>query len=324
MDLKNAVTALEAGMATDTPVMMWGEAGVGKSSIVHQLAVDYDVELRDERLSQIESVDLRGLPSLHNGKTTWNIPDFLPDDPKSMGILFLDELPQADPAVQSAAYQLVLDRKLGKYTLPKRWRILAAGNPGQERMAEALGNRFMHIDVMPSVNNWVVWGAQASIHSDILGFVASRPELLHARPTNQDEYAFPSPRTWEYASRIYVECATSPLLQELIAATVGKGAALEFVAYVNLLSKLPTIQQIIDNPSNFISLNSSPSKVAAICMMIVNAVDHTNVDALMDYVKTVQLEFQVLTIIMINETKNNLMGTTKITDWCMKNQSVFN
>jgi MoxR-like ATPase len=201
LNLSEIKKAIECAFISDVPLMIWGDPGVGKSSIVKEIADEADVELRDIRLSQVESVDLRGLPSINAGVTIWHIPSFMPTDPDSEGILFLDEINKADPSTQAAAYQLVLDRKLGDYELPPGWRIIAAGNPGPDRITEALANRFAHAYVIANIRNWSIWAKSEGISNDIIGFLNFRPELLAQMPTKQDEHAFPSPRTWEYAAR---------------------------------------------------------------------------------------------------------------------------
>lgn len=322
MNLQEARLAIECAFETDTPIFLWGEAGIGKSSIVQQMAEDMDVELLDLRLSQIDSLDLRGLPYVKDGITYWSPPSFLPTDMDSIGILFLDETPQADPATQKAAYQLIQERRIGDYVLPPGWRIIAAGNPNTERITEALGNRFLHINIEPNISDWSIYATKINISNDIIGMLMSRPELLLATPTDQEDYAYPSPRTWEFASRIHTQHKSSLVYRELMQGLVGEGAVIELMGYVNLLSKLPTIQELAANPTGY-DFSDSPSKTAALCLMVVSYADPTNIGLLMGYINTVQKDFQVLVITMINSTKNKLMACPEITTWCLANPDVF-
>ena len=137
------------------PVWIWGPAGVGKSTLCRQLAEKHGMLFSDFRLSQIESSDLRGLPDRRNGKTVFLPPASLPDpDEQRPGILFLDELNRARPDVIQAAFQLVLDRCIGEYTLPESWVVLVAGNSGDEydvrQPDPALISRFCHVVILPS------------------------------------------------------------------------------------------------------------------------------------------------------------------------------
>lgn len=113
-----------------TPVMMWGPPGVGKSQLVAQAAQRHGVPLLDIRLSQMEPSDLRGIPFRVNDSVEWAVPSILPDVKRhgDSGFLFLDEITSAPPSVSAAAYQLILDRRLGLYEIPDAWVVVAAGN----------------------------------------------------------------------------------------------------------------------------------------------------------------------------------------------------
>jgi MoxR-like ATPase len=105
-------------------VMLWGPPGIGKSSIVAQLAAERGLELVDLRLGQLSPTDLRGLPVAKDGTAVWYPPEFLPR--KGRGILFLDELNMAPPTLQGIAQQLILDRRVGSYSVPEGWFLWAA------------------------------------------------------------------------------------------------------------------------------------------------------------------------------------------------------
>ncbi len=105
--------------------MIWGVPGIGKSSIAVQIAQDYNIDFGDVRLSQLAPTDLRGLPVAKNGISKRYPPEFLPRHGK--GILFLDELDMAPPPLQGVAQQLILDRRVGSYTVPEIWYVWAAG-----------------------------------------------------------------------------------------------------------------------------------------------------------------------------------------------------
>ena len=139
----------------------------GKSTAVFSLGKKYEVPVKDVRLSQLESVDLRGLPAEENNKTVWRVPSFFPTDPDSIGILFLDEINKGDSSVQAAAYQLVLDRQLGDYILPKGWRIVAAANPNGDMLEEALANRFIHVYSAPTIRDWGTWASANGIADEV-------------------------------------------------------------------------------------------------------------------------------------------------------------
>jgi len=124
------------------PVMLWGPPGVGKSSLVRDLAAREGIGFIDIRLSQREPVDLRGLPvpDRERGVVDWLLAGEWPRDPDSRGILLFDELTAADRSLQVAAYELILDRRLGDlYRLPPGW--LWAGLPSNDLQAPAVQRR---------------------------------------------------------------------------------------------------------------------------------------------------------------------------------------
>jgi hypothetical protein len=113
--------------------MIWGAPGIGKSSIVAQVAKEHKIDFVDVRLSQLAPTDLRGLPVAEDGISKWYPPEFLPHSGR--GILFLDELNMAPPAMQGMAQQLILDRRVGSYVVPEGWYVWAAGNRKEDRAA---------------------------------------------------------------------------------------------------------------------------------------------------------------------------------------------
>ena len=245
--------ALRVLVSARQPVFVWGGPGIGKSAVVKQLAEALKIPLQDVRALLLDPVDLRGLPFLGNdGRSKWATPEFLPQG--GSGILFLDELNAAPAMVQAGCYQLVLDRRLGEYTLPEGWAIIAAGNRDSDRgattrMPTPLRNRFVHLDFEVDVQEWSEWGIQAGIRPEVIAFLRFRPELLSA--FDRDANAFPSPRSWEFVSRILdsLGSKSNPAIEhEVIAGAVGTGAATEFSAFLRMFRELPNIDAILLNP----------------------------------------------------------------------------
>lgn len=233
--------------------MLWGPPGVGKSQIVAQIAARRALPLIDIRLAQMEPTDLRGIPFRDGRHVVWSVPAILPDAERhgERGILFLDEITSAVPTVTAAAYQLILDRRLGEYAVPNGWAICAAGNRQGDRgvtfqMPAPLANRFAHYEVEPDLDDWIAWAHGAGIDSRLIAFLRFRPDLLFDFDPARYTVAFPSPRSWEFASRALRKFADAPaLLSESLKACVGPAAGLACHAYVEHLGALPDPAEVI-------------------------------------------------------------------------------
>ena len=240
-----------------TPVMVWGPPGVGKSQIVAEVADKHDVPLIDIRLSQMEPSDLRGIPFRSGGRVEWATPAMLPDAERhgAEGILFLDEITSAPPSVSAAAYQLILDRRLGEYRVPEGWAIVAAGNRQGDRgvtysMPAPLANRFSHFELETHLDDWVAWAFANGLDERVIGFLRFRPELLFDFDPAHNPVAFPSPRTWEFANRALQKFGhNEDMLSASLQACVGPAAGIELAAFVQNLDKLPDIDAIVRGES---------------------------------------------------------------------------
>jgi len=263
-----------------TPMFIWGPPGVGKSAKIKELADKNEMALIDVRLSQMDPSDIRGLPyflnDMVNGRELkrahWAIPSFFPSEEihGKRGILLLDELSSAPPMVQASAYQLVLDRRVGDAVLPPGWSVLAAGNRVSDRsvvykLAKALANRFVHIEIQPDIDVWKEWALQVGadgntkIDPRIIGFVSWKGVTgLFDFRSDSDEPAFPSPRTWEYADRIlkgklnktHIPIDKNVALHFALSGAIGFAAATTFINYIAITDKLPNIEAIVSGYTN--------------------------------------------------------------------------
>lgn len=236
-----------------TPVMLWGPPGVGKSDIINQIGQRNDVPVIDIRLSQMEPSDLRGIPFKNDDIVEWAIPAMLPDINRhgEKGVLFLDEITSAVPSVSAAAYQLILDRRLGEYEVPQGWAIFAAGNRQGDRgvtytMPSPLANRFSHFDVDLNLDDWVAWAYQHDVDERIIAFLRFRPELLFDFDPAHNPVAFPTPRSWQFAHRALKKFENHPqLLLGSLQACVGPAAGIELKAFVDSLDQMPDLDAIL-------------------------------------------------------------------------------
>ncbi|MGH8670534.1 MAG: AAA family ATPase [Burkholderiales bacterium] len=250
--LEGEYSAAELGQ--HTPVMLWGPPGVGKSQIIAQIAQRHDVPLIDVRLAQMEPTDLRGIPFRKGDWVEWAVPAMLPDAQRhgAKGILFLDEITSAPPTVSACAYQLILDRRLGEYTIPNGWVIFAAGNRQGDRgvtyvMPAPLANRFTHYEVEANLDDWVAWANSCDIDERLIAFLRFRPELLFDFDPAHNPVAFPSPRSWEYTHRALQKFMHRPdLLLDSLQACVGPAGGVELKAFIDNMDKMPDIDGILD------------------------------------------------------------------------------
>lgn len=242
-----------AGSGEHTPVMLWGPPGIGKSDLVRQAGVRHRVPVVDIRLSQMEPSDLRGIPFRTGEHVEWAVPSMLPDEVRhgASGFLFLDELTSAVPSVSAAAYQLILDRRLGDYRVPPGWAIVAAGNRQGDRgisytMPSPLANRFSHYEIGVDVEDWAAWAYTHGIDERVIGFVRFRPDrLFHFDPADNPR-AFPTPRSWEFVHRALRKYDRNPaVIGPAIEGCVGQGAAVEFQAFLASREALPDIDRIL-------------------------------------------------------------------------------
>ena len=236
-----------------TPVMLWGPPGVGKSDLIAQIGERNKVPVIDIRLSQMEPSDLRGIPFRDNDKVEWAVPSMLPnaDTHGSAGILFLDEITSAVPSVSAAAYQLILDRRLGDYEVPNGWAIFAAGNRQGDRgvtytMPSPLANRFSHYEVDINLDDWVSWAYKHEISEKIIAFLRFRPELLFDFDPAHNPVAFPSPRSWQFAHQALIKFSDTPnILLGTLQACVGPAAGIELKAFIDSMDQMPDLDAIL-------------------------------------------------------------------------------
>lgn len=240
-------------------VNLVGPMGVGKSSAVFEIAhrlssmIGLPVFVRDIRLLQFSPIDLRGVPIADVQKefTVWLKPKIF-DFPKEPGlcILFLDEISSAPQSIQAAAYQIALDKKIGEHSLPKNCIVICAGNRTVDksvafRMPKALANRLMHFEIIPDFRSWYEWAVENRLDSRVIGYLAFDNRKLNVEP-NIEELAFPTPRSWEFVSRLLKTSGKEPReLHDLLSGCIGLSTAGEFEAWCRIYKKLPSVADIL-------------------------------------------------------------------------------
>lgn len=311
------------------PVFIWGPSGAGKSSVVSQIAQATKRSLADVRVSQLDSIDLRGfpMPDTKKKQMEWLPADFLPRKGDAPGVLFLDEMNGGMPAVASACYQLILDRRIGQYELPDNWSIVAAGNNQGDRgityqMAAPLANRFLHIDYEVDSTDWLMRAADDDIHPHIRAFIKLKTHALHAFDTTANPRCFPTPRAWYGVDRIYKRDYTAGEKFELIKGTVGEGAAGEFTGFVRDIKDMPDIDSIMMDPKRA-QLPGSTPVTHAVVMTLSDKTKASNFDRVMDYVERLSREIQVAFVRAATARDKNILSTGRYAKWGLANQDIL-
>jgi hypothetical protein len=254
---KNAKKAIRRAFNANRPIFLWGPPGIGKSDIVKQLGEELDAHVIDIRLSLWEPTDIKGIPfyDANTSKMAWAPPIELPDAEFAKNykniILFMDEMNSAAPAVQAAAYQLVLNRRVGTYKLPDNVLIVAAGNREADkgvtyRMPAPLANRFVHLEMTVNWDDYFGWAVDNKIHKDVVGFLTFSKKDLYDFDPKSSSKAFATPRSWSFVSELlFDEDEDENTLTDLVSGAVGEGLAIKFMAHRKVAAKLPNPTEIL-------------------------------------------------------------------------------
>lgn len=257
--LKDALLAqYQDPVLRNRATMLWGTRGVGKSSVVRQVAEEASVPLIDLRLTTIEPVDLRGALFADDTlkKTVWFPPEFLPSPDQASGILFLDELTAADQRLQTSAYSLILDRRVGDYQLPAGWMIVAAGNAAfhgavSYDMGTALADRLFHFHVQSVIDAFLDYALSNDFAPEVMAFLRVRPDKLDdtSQQLSQDHLTGASPRGWEDVSRVLQSALDQKQKELFMQARIGAANAAEFLSAIREIQAGSNVVALLDAES---------------------------------------------------------------------------
>uniref|UniRef100_UPI0039BF2192 AAA family ATPase n=1 Tax=Lentzea alba TaxID=2714351 RepID=UPI0039BF2192 len=275
--------ALTLAVSADLPVLLWGEPGIGKTAALTQLADALELPLTTVIASVHEPSDFAGLPVVGDDPATQGVPMAPPDWAvrlvrEGRGLLFLDELSTAPPAVQAALLRVVLERRVGALRLPAGVRIVAAANPRSSaadgwELSAPLANRFVHLQwtydhdvvvrglggtwpraALPRLDSGRLTDAVTFARRAVCELLVGRPNLVHQLPKNEARRGgpWPSPRSWDMALRL-IAFATAAgtsreVLSMLVRGTVGDGPGLELLASLDRMD-LPDPEVLLADPA---------------------------------------------------------------------------
>ena len=253
----SAKASIKHALKKKRPIFLWGPPGIGKSDIVAQISDSFsNSHLIDIRLSLWEPTDIKGIPYFdsNSGTMVWGAPNELPTEEFAAQfdhiVLFLDEMNSAAPSVQAAAYQLILNRKVGQYKLPDNVMIVAAGNREADkgvtyRMPAPLANRFIHLELAVNFNDWFEWAINKNINKDVVGYLTFAKKDLYDFDPKSPSRSFATPRSWSFVSELLDDGLNENTTTDLVAGAVGEGLAVKFMAHRKVASSMPNPTDIL-------------------------------------------------------------------------------
>lgn len=292
--------AIEIALQADTPLFIMGSFGIGKSTIVKQVAKELNLELIDIRLSQVQQFDLMGYPKDVNGRMEYlplaDIPiesDPLPNG-KNGWLILLDELNSADKYVQGAAFKLVLDRQIGKHHLHPNVRIICAGNRIQDqglvnKLLAPMKTRLTHIEMYVDNKEFLKYvyeqTDQGLWHPYIYAFLNFKPDQINNADPSVESHTYATPRTWELLSKQLnagLDLLDPSIYTPIVCGIVGDSAGMDFVSFLESFSQFPSIQQVEADPMNA-SLPSDLGAKWALGIWLSQHMTQTNKQQIVDY-----------------------------------------
>lgn len=333
--------ALERCLRARLVPLVRSSPAIGKSDLAHQLAAAYNVKVLDFRLGQADITDLNGLPRFTKDgraefapftdfplegdelpiKTDRNGQPLLEADgitPQRYAgwLLFFDELTSAPKQLQAASYKIILERKVGQRQLHPLVLLMAAGNLETDQavvhnMSTALQSRLVHLFMRVDHKEWVQWAIKNDIDSRILAYLEFKPDELYTFKPDHSDHTFAAPRTWSFASRLIKDKEVTGSDLPLLAGTISKGVAVQFIEFVKIYATLPKIADIVHDPVN-IHLPHDPSVKYALATMLAEHITEGTAAPLVTFARRLPVECRVLFARMLSLRRPKLVRTEAV------------
>lgn len=324
MQLAQLIEAVTLDPQHGDPVFIWGLMGVGKSELIAQLCAKHEGVLVDVRLSQYDSVDLRGFPGVEPGtdQTVWYAPSTLPfkgnprfdEDSGKPIFLFFDEANSATDAVSAVTYQITNDRRCGEHMLMDNVVIILAGNTENSRgvtnrQPAPLSNRLIHVLLVATIEHWSRWAVRNGQPNELIGFLNWR-DLLHTYdPKDPTQKAFGTPRTWAKVGRFHNDTRMLEDVRETASmGAVGEANYLEFQGFLNIWRSLTPIADILAKPDT-VPVPTKLDELYAMAMHVSGHMKPDNVATLHRYLQRFDPEYVVLAWMMACDRDDLIVNT---------------
>ncbi len=312
--------------------------GVGKSSLIYQIAEDREFCVVDVRMSTVDPTELNGFPYIWDTPDGRKVASYVPmdifpvvgtempinpktDRPYKGWVLFLDEFNAGTMLVQAAAYKILLDRMIGMYKLDDRCVLAIAGNLMSDkaitnRLGTATQSRVIHIPIKVCTDTWDLWACgMEDFDHRVISFIKFMPEMLHVFDPNHDDLTFPCPRTWHFMSDIFLKYDTIPIQKiSLMAGTVGIGAARAYHAHTEVYKELPDIKKILDDPRG-VQFREDPSVTYALAGIIGHNMNDINIQGCLQFLGRLGADHQVTAIRQAIGRDYDLLHNNHMLEW---------
>ena len=333
-----------------------GSPAIGKSSLVFEIAQTiadksklkllrdhkdrpvYNVKPKknefgfaDFRVAMYEPIDFSGLPYIDDktGSQKRALLDNLPTDKNSKGLLFLDEVAQATPALQNTIRQLTFEGRIGTdYVLPTGWKIILAGNhstdrAGAQRILTHFQSACLTLELVPDTNEWLEWGYGNNINADILAFLTFQPQFLHQFDAKK-EGGFPAPRIWHQVSEMLTGDLRRSLIQPVLESYLGETVAREFETFCAFQNELESPTKILKSPKTAKLPERTELQYASVASLI-NAVETPKqFENALTYIERFNAkEYSVLFVKALTTKESKFKETSVFIDWHIKNQDIL-
>ncbi len=337
--------SLDLAIKNGFPILVKGAPGIGKTDILVQACKDAKADLIIEHPVVSDPTDYKGLPF---PSKAGDVAHFLPfgslmrilEDPdpnkeaaRNRMVFFLDDLGQATPAVQAACMQLILGRRINGFKVSDKVVFMAATNRKEDKAAvagilEPVKSRFMSIvELVPNLDDWVRWAVKHDMPPELVAFIRFSPKQLTQFKATADMVNTPCPRTIAHVGKLVnagvLNKEYADVKYSLISGAAGEGFATEFLSYLECFVGLPSIEDILSNPTRT-PLPKEPSKQYAISSLAAHYASQKNFDTLMKFVNRLPTEFQVVAVMDGYNRDNAIAVTRAFTEWATINKDIFN